>query len=113
MADLSKATPRPWAVGEALFGYRWIRQDPKDWNGMGYQLICNLPAEGKKGQPYREMFDANAALIVKAVNHHEALVSSLTRVRAKLRDFIRDHPDPGADALAAEWEAGDLLSKVT
>lgn len=40
------------------------------------------------------------------------LAEALSRTRAKLRDFIRESPDPGADALAVEWEAGDVLARA-
>lgn len=41
----------------------------------------------------------------------DPLIRSLTRTRAVLRKFIRQHPDPGANALAVEWEAGDVLAR--
>lgn len=61
-------TPGPWAIhhdGKPLFGYWHVRQDPKDWDGMGYQAICTLPAS-KAGTHYGEMFRANAHLITAA-----------------------------------------------
>lgn len=44
------AEPRePWTPGHWLFqpkpvfGRASVRQDPVDWNGMGYQHICSFP----------------------------------------------------------------------
>lgn len=39
------------------------------------------------------------------------LRASLERVRDKLRDLIHEHTDPGADALAAVWEASEVLQR--
>jgi hypothetical protein len=74
-------TPTPWVIannGKPLFG-RWdIRQDPPDWDGHGYQHIASLPAD-PKGTHYGDMFHANAAFIVLAVNNHDSLIECLKR----------------------------------
>lgn len=61
------STPGPWAVSTETpqFGDWSVRQDPADWNGSGYQLICSLPS-AKKGGHYGEMFRANAHFIAAA-----------------------------------------------
>lgn len=61
----TKHTPGPWKASEPRFGDRFIRSDPADWDGMGHQLICSVPA-ARKGTPYGEMFRANANLIAAA-----------------------------------------------
>jgi hypothetical protein len=62
----TKHTRGPWKCDkDPVFGSWFVRQDPKDWNGMGYQLICDCPAE-RKGTHYGDMFKANAALIAAA-----------------------------------------------
>ena len=39
------ATKGPWKyVAHPIFGENSVRQDPVDWNGMGYQHICVVPA---------------------------------------------------------------------
>lgn len=76
-------TPGPWAIhhdGKPLFGYWHIRQDPKDWDGHGYQAICTLPAS-KKGTHYGDMFQANAVLIAAAPD----LLAALQQVESEMR----------------------------
>ncbi len=59
-------TEGPWKCDRApVFGEWFVRQDPADWNGMGHQLICSLPADSK-GTHYGDMFAANACLIAAA-----------------------------------------------
>ncbi|MDM5134013.1 ead/Ea22-like family protein [Aeromonas salmonicida] len=68
LLELAKAsTPGPWAVSAETpqFGDWSVRQDPADWNGSGYRLICSLPS-AKKGGHYGEMFRANAHFIAAA-----------------------------------------------
>ena len=67
-----KFTPGPWKACKPLFGQQDIRQDPKNWDGNGYQLICTVP-QSKKGSHYGEMFEANARLIAAAPELLEAL----------------------------------------
>jgi hypothetical protein len=70
-------TPGPWKVGERpRFGQWDIRQDPMDWDGMGYQYICSGPAD-KKGTHYGDMFAANSRLIAAA----PLLLAELRRLR--------------------------------
>ena len=110
---LTYTTPRPWRVAQN----EWNVKDPP-WRGAvaieedNEDARC-LSVPGLLCWFTRPNGEANAALVVRAVNERDSLIASLTRTRAKLRDLIRDHPDPGADALAVEWEAGDLLSRVT
>jgi hypothetical protein len=60
-------TPGPWKLSsdKPQFGFWGIRQDPKDWDGNGYQAIFSVPAS-TKGTHYGEMFRANAHLIAAA-----------------------------------------------
>lgn len=70
---MGKHTPGPWKCDERPhFGAWFVRQDPVNWNGMGYQLICDCPAE-KKGTHYGDMFKANARLIAAAPDMLDAL----------------------------------------
>jgi hypothetical protein len=69
-----KHTPAPWTIannGKPLFGDYSIRQDPRDWDGKGYQHIAILPAS-RKGTHCGEMFYANACLISAAPDLLEA-----------------------------------------
>lgn len=66
-----KHTPGPWKFGQQ-YGQWFVRQDPKDWDGGGYQHVCNLPAE-RKGNHYGDMFAANARLIAAAPELLDAL----------------------------------------
>lgn len=66
---MDKSTPRPWHIeswSPSLEG--WLIAD--DANGWTLCLRSEWPARA-------EMSAANAALIVKAVNAHEALVAAL------------------------------------
>jgi hypothetical protein len=77
----TKWTPGPWRADvRPAFGDRYVRQDPKNWDGMGYQHICALPAD-KKGTHYGDMFAANARLIAAAPDLYEAL-SALVEAKA-------------------------------
>jgi hypothetical protein len=42
-------TPGPWACNMSLGNWH-IRQDPANWDGMGYQGICTVPASRKGTQ---------------------------------------------------------------
>lgn len=57
-------TPGPWKA-VLQFGDWMVRQDPKDWDGKGYQFVAGLPAS-RKGTHYGDMFKANAVLISAA-----------------------------------------------
>lgn len=83
------STPGPWAVStkHPLFGSWTVREDPVDWNGCGYQLICSLPS-AKKGGHYGEMFRANAHFIAAA---NPAVVTELvSRVKCSTMACIAD-----------------------
>ena len=70
-----KFTPKPWKCEKSpIFGEWFVRQDPKEWDGKGFQYICSLPAD-KKGTHYGDMFKANANLIAAAPEMYEALRS--------------------------------------
>ena len=66
-AQGSLHTPGPWKA-TLHFGQWSIRQDPKDWDGMGYQSIGSVGRfhADRKGTHYGEMFRANAQLIAAA-----------------------------------------------
>lgn len=54
----------PWKA-RLSFG-RWeIYQHPRNWDGMGFQAVCIVPASRKKTH-YGELFAATARLIVEA-----------------------------------------------
>lgn len=66
---MSEHTPGPWKFeSRPVFGEFYVRQDPKDWNERGYQLICSLPATKPN-----DMFRANARLIAAAPELLDAL----------------------------------------
>ena len=77
-----KFTAGPWAIsnnGKPTFGFYYIRQDPENWNGHGYQAIGRNVSElhaSTKGTPYGEMFKANAILIASAPD----LIKALDRI---------------------------------
>ena len=74
-----KFTAGPWVIsnnGKPTFGFYYIRQDPENWNGHGYQAIGRNISElhaSTKGTPYGDMFKANALLIASAPELIKAL----------------------------------------
>ena len=89
-----KATPRPWTLaGEYMVG-------------MGKRPVASTDVynSNQDTMRHREENQANAQLIVRAVNNHEALVEAL-RMIDKLY-----HSEDGAGAIAraALKKAGDL-----
>lgn len=84
-------TPGPWAIsndGKPLFGNFSIRQDPENWNGMGYQAIGTLPAS-TKGTPAGDMFAANARLIAAAPEIYEELKRIVFEFDGEAEDMSR------------------------
>lgn len=85
------ATPRPWAVaptGRVMrdgYSQPWGIVSP----GAGYALIGGLFGDTAGGEAAAE---ANARLIVRAVNSHDALVSALRRVVEEMA-HIEHGPD--------------------
>ena len=71
MADLSKATPRPWGY---YHGYVW-NTDGK--GGMPLRLLPAYKPWVESDASWRHEAEANSALIVKAVNLHDELVAAL------------------------------------
>ena len=90
LLELAKSsTPGPWAVSAETpqFGDWSVRQDPADWNGSGYQLICSLPS-AKKGGHYGEMFRANAHFIAAA--NPSVITDLVNMVKASTTACIAD-----------------------
>jgi len=104
---MSDHTPAPWKA-EMRFGEWCVRQDPKDWDGKGYQHICVLPAS-KKGTHYGEMFAANARVIAAAPE----AISELERVTDLLGTWANDHPtERTAEIDAAIHCARSVIAKA-
>jgi hypothetical protein len=106
------ATARPWrtapitdtpfglSVGDFPFLIEGTVSD-HDWD-IAYILgdVEELDAE------------ANARLLTLAANNVQELVECVERLSDKLSVFIAEHNDPGADALACQYEATRLLLKI-
>lgn len=103
---MSKHTPGPWKADTPRFGYQNVRQDPADWDGRGYQLICTVP-QSKKGTNYGEMFEANARLIAAAPELLEALKRLLATINPGNAD---SHSN---DCRCVIHEARAVISKAT
>ena len=92
MRVTTKFTPGPWKACKPMFDQQDIRQDPADWDGHGYQLICTVP-QSTKGSHYGEMFQANARLIAAAPE----LVEALEMGYADTMDYIQRNRLSGAE----------------
>lgn len=96
MADLKDATPRPWRI------------DPDDRPGMHWNnhIVCagspNLTIcfMTHDNTPENETGDANAALIVEAVNNYDRLRAELAEATRLLRSAVSI-----AAEAHAEWDA--------
>lgn len=88
----AKATPGPWAADkDPVFGNICVRQDPKDWDGKGYQYICQTPS-GTKNTGYGEMFKANGNLIAAApelLTLANAQAATIAELVACLRNAVQ------------------------
>jgi len=79
MSD-TKFTPGPWKYcPDHVFGTRYVRQDPKQWDGRGYQAVCGLPALPAKTH-HGDMFNANGYLIAMAPEMYDAMQLFVDRV---------------------------------
>ena len=92
-------TPGPWKVEGPRFGYFTVRQDPKNWDGRGYQAICGLPSLTKRSA-WRPTFEANAHLIAAAPALYEALKGCVSMLRA-----IADQTGMGFECLGPADQA--------
>lgn len=72
-----KHTPMPWEVANSLSGKTYVTIS-HETPGMFRHQICEMIADIKVGDP-----EANAELIVRAVNSHEALLKA-----AKLAETV-------------------------
>ena len=115
--DTDKATARPWVLGECPDG-------PADWP-MDQIMIyddshgCIVEVDSHTDWPTTR---ANAALIVRAVNSHTALVEAVKTARDKMAAYHTEYVGPLDDplcgcviclALEACTEALALAGEVT
>lgn len=70
-----KHTPTPWSVGRADYGARYVYAATEDEPGEVARMIA-------------EPVEANARLIVRAVNSHAALVEALRETQAWIHEYI-------------------------
>lgn len=75
-----KSTPTPWAVHGCEAGCGQIWSIPGDW----CVAFCDTSSPEEGVTTPREVYEANAALIVRAVNCHEELVVTLKIARSAL-----------------------------
>ena len=88
--DLSKATARPWQLHS---------ERPGEFVAGNFLYLPTCPG---KGEP-EEVWQANAALIVQAVNSFEALREALQACQQLFaKDHALDHFDWGKAFLRAE-----------
>jgi hypothetical protein len=77
---MSEHTPPPWYVGSGDDYYIWSEAYPAEFQGKfkGDDLGSYLATVGNRPKDFGE---ANAALIVRAVNSHAELVKALTEIK--------------------------------
>lgn len=106
MADLSKATPRPWAFRVRLDTPRMVRLIRRHWKighpgGKGVAIVFGDD-------------DQNARLIVNAVNAHDDLVAGLRLIQVRASEACQSGTRDEISA-AIGWiddEARAALAKV-
>ena len=134
---MSKAahTPTPWRVSETSRGS--LGQDMRDMEKF-YSIMHDVQGNGpdaciaevehgshtfKFNDNYRheitlDIAKANADLIVKAVNHHQELVTRLYNITNQIELALMEWPDfaiafaPGSGLLTTYTDARETLKKV-
>lgn len=81
------ATPRPWTI--EIWKYNNITQDCKSVITNGYDAVCEI-YNVERGSPIesRSSYKANAELIVRAVNNHDALLEALKQAEFALGENL-------------------------
>ena len=108
-----KPTPIPWKTGTPGRGRFVVYSSALESHGRGICRMLNTqnisPEETVKyGEHELNLIaDANAALIVQAVNHHAELVEALTNILGVIEAAI-----PTSREFAEVWGAKDLLARV-
>lgn len=104
----SKATPRPWSLGE----YGGINGSgiAIDWDN-GLSGMANAGVMVAQIPNKNETSLANAELIVRAVNSHDELIETLKQAWACI-EHIKDQPYLEA-AIETMKEIEQVLNKVT
>lgn len=111
----STVTEREVAAAEAWRAYRIDGASPRPWyTADGDKIECELPG-GKWGviatcdSPTNERSEneANAALIVRAVNAHDALLEAALGVLAAIDAYTVTPTHPRVDALRAAIAAAE------
>jgi hypothetical protein len=106
-------TPTPWRVedGTTLI---WGKCDPDDKTtyGMGYPVARLEHPYSSSRLPTPEEQDANAALIVNAVNNHADLLATLKAVRTLLHDELLYRIDDRAVRSEADAVLGQIDAAI-
>jgi len=103
---MSEHTKEPWKVVGPYFGHFYIRNDPAEWNGMGYQHICSVPYE--QGVDF---FHANARRIVACVNACEGIGTGwLEKNAAMLQSIVEDIQNVSCQLDEARAQRDELLA---
>ena len=85
----SKATPRPWKIESSVY-----------IKGAQGERIAEVSEQGPR---YCDPVDANAELIVRAVNCHDELVNELIRCRAAVKNAVESLKHLGCKAESTEY----------
>lgn len=85
---MTEATPRPWRVGDTDPALIWACGDDEDY------FICEI--QGGASDAERE---ANAALIVRAVNNYDEALALLREAREELQTALSANAEHVSDAI--------------
>ncbi len=98
---MTDATPRPWVHESAFRAHDANIHSGNPWTGESVWIATALGRASHNGFPKVAAAQANAALIVRAVNSHDALVSALEGLVSDRHDHNNLCPCPWCYARAA------------
>lgn len=99
-----KHTPLPWKAGpySSIVGIAISAQPDPNKNRVVVAGTTGAFSDDHKGE-----HEANAALIVRAVNSHEALVKAVSDMLEMIEEGAIDSPEVGVGCGAPQWKVHD------
>ena len=104
----AKETPRPWLVRKFPASGTWVLDSIPDRDG---KVVANIIVSPQTTNPH---YEGNAALIVRAVNAHDAIVAAAEAIYEELDDQYDGAPDSTTLWMGRHLDAlRDALAKAT